>query len=93
MKQLLIVCLLLLAVAGVFPAAAGRLDRFALVLEDAPVAARIESRKDLARSAATDALGRIRTAQDALRQALGETEDPRHRRGADAGQRGVRRGR
>ena len=67
-----VVLLLLLAVAGVFPAAAGRLDRFALVLEDPPVAARIESRKDLARSAATDALGRIRAAQTALRQALGE---------------------
>src|SRR5512140_3009218 len=67
-----IVYLLLLAVAGVFPAAAGRLDRFALVLEDAPVAARIESRKDLARRAASGALGRIRTAQNSLRQALGE---------------------
>ncbi|MDP2999093.1 MAG: S8 family serine peptidase [Bryobacterales bacterium] len=71
-RRLPVVYLVLLAVAGVFPAAAGRLDRFALVLEDAPVAARIESRKDLARSAATDALGRIRTAQDALRQALRE---------------------
>jgi len=71
-KRSSFVLLLLLAVAGVFPAAAGRLDRFALVLEDPPVAARVESRKDLARSAATDALGRIRAAQTALRQALGE---------------------
>ncbi|MCX6634860.1 MAG: hypothetical protein NT090_07230, partial [Acidobacteria bacterium] len=71
-RRLSVVLLLLLAVAGVFPAAAGRLDRFALVLEDPPVAARVESRKDLARSAATDALGRIRAVQTALRQALGE---------------------
>jgi uncharacterized protein (TIGR03437 family) len=51
---------------------AGRLDRFALVLEEAPVAARIESRKDLSRAAATDALARIRGAQTTLRQALAE---------------------
>lgn len=71
-KRSSFVLLLVLAGAGVFPAAAGRLDRFALVLEDPPVAARIESRKDLAKSAATDSLGRIRAAQDALRQALAE---------------------
>jgi uncharacterized protein (TIGR03437 family) len=55
---------------------AGRLDRFALVLEEAPVAAQIESRKDLSRAAATDALARIREAQTALRQVLAERKIP-----------------
>jgi uncharacterized protein (TIGR03437 family) len=63
--RLSVILLLLPALAG-----AGRLDRWALVLEDPPVAARIESRQELARPAATDAASRIRQAQAGVRAAL-----------------------
>lgn len=67
------VALFLAAVlAAALPAAAGRLDRFALVLEDSPVAAQVASRKDLSRRAALDADTRIRQAQSNLRRALAE---------------------
>ncbi|MBI4873850.1 MAG: S8 family serine peptidase [Acidobacteria bacterium] len=62
--------LLLAAVAA--PLAAGRLDRFALVLEEPPVAAQVESRKDLSKRAAVDAERRIEAAQALVRQALAE---------------------
>jgi len=72
MKRLSAVFLLPLLLAAALPSAAGRLDRFALVLDDAPVAARVESRKDLSKSAAVDADARIRRAQSNLRQVLAE---------------------
>lgn len=67
--------LLLLVVAELLPGQ-GRFDRYALILEEPPLAEQVASGKVLNREAAANRFQRIVTAQSSLRQALAEFQVP-----------------
>ncbi len=69
MRQLLKLALSVLLWAGALAAQRGW-DRYALVLEDSPVAAQVASRKDLRTAAAQEASVRLEAAQERMRQEL-----------------------
>ena len=71
MRQRLVLWLPVLLLAGLLPLAGQRSQtEYALVLDDPPLAARIESRKDLRLAATEDRLRQIEAAQTTLRAEL-----------------------
>jgi len=71
MKRRLFLLLLLLLLAALVSAAATRdLDRYAVILEEAPLAAQVRSRQELGTERARESAGRLLEAQRRLRQEL-----------------------
>ncbi len=73
MTYLVRLSMCLLVLAGTLVAQRGR-ERWALIMDDPPLAAQVASRKELTKAAAQDAAGRIEAAQQGLRQELAQRQ-------------------